>query len=300
MTSRTVEPIEGHNRTRLLIVIGATVSVPLEPGKADCPMPFIDVPGARLFYRADGPADRPALLLSNSLGTTHAMWEPQMPALTKAFRVVRYDSRGHGHSSVPPGPYDLAALGGDALALIDRLALQRVHVCGLSMGGMVAMWLAANAPTRVLRIVLANTSAKIGAPDVWNKRIETVTAQGVAAIVDGVIERWFTAGFREREPGKVARIAKQLRAADPAGYVACCAAVRDMDLLDSLPRIKASALVIAGKHDAATPPDHAKLIAERIPGARMIAFDAAHLSNVEAEASFTAAVLDFLHAPPGS
>ncbi|MBL8697589.1 MAG: 3-oxoadipate enol-lactonase [Alphaproteobacteria bacterium] len=263
-------------------------------------MPFVDIPGARLFHRFDGPADGPVVLLSNSLGTTHAMWEPQMPALTRAFRVLRYDTRGHGHSSVPPGPYTIEALGRDALELIDRLALPRIHVCGLSMGGMVAMWLAANAPARIQRVVLANTSARIGVPEVWNRRIETVAAHGMGAIVDGVIERWFTPGFRERERGEVARIAKLLRGTDPAGYAACCAAVRDSDLLDSLAPIKAATLVIAGKHDAATPPDHAKAIVARIRGARLATFDAAHLSNVECASSFTAALLDFLHAPPGS
>lgn len=259
-------------------------------------MPHLDVPGARLFYRLDGEAGRPVLLLSNSLGTTHAMWDAQMPALAARFRVLRYDTRGHGQSSVPPGPYDIATLGRDAEALLGGLGIERADFCGLSMGGMTGMWLAAHAPHRVGRLVLANTSARIGAPDVWNKRIETVAAGGMAAIVDGVIERWFTPPFRTREPASVARIADQLRACDPAGYVACCAAVRDMDQVVALARIVAPTLVVAGAHDAATPPDHAALLTARIAGARQVTFPAAHLSNVECAEAFTAALVEFLGA----
>lgn len=257
-------------------------------------MPFMDVPGARLFHRLDGAPDKPVLLLSNSLGTTHAMWEPQMPALLRSYRVLRYDSRGHGQSSITLGPYDIATLGRDALALVEGLGLGRVHVAGLSMGGMVAMWLAVNAPTRVDRLILANTSARIGAPEVWKARIETVRAKGMAAIVPGVIERWFTPPFRAREPATVERIARMLHAAEPAGYVACCAAVRDVDLLDRLTGIAAPTLVIAGAHDAATPPEHAAQIAKSIKDARVVTLDAAHLSNVEQADAFTAATLDFL------
>ncbi|MBM3523219.1 MAG: 3-oxoadipate enol-lactonase [Alphaproteobacteria bacterium] len=261
-------------------------------------MPFADVPGARLFHRLEGDPDKPVLLLSNSLGTTHAMWEPQMAALLRRFRVLRYDSRGHGQSSITLGPYDIVTLGRDALALIEGLGLGRVHVAGLSMGGMVAMWLAVNAPTRVDRLILANTSARIGAPEVWNARIETVRSKGMAAIIPGVIERWFTPSFRARDPATVDRIARMLHAAEPAGYVACCAAVRDVDLIDRLPGVESPTLVIAGTHDAATPPAHAERIAGSIKGARIVTLDAAHLSNVEQANAFTAAMLEVLPVAP--
>lgn len=258
-------------------------------------MPLIDADGARLFYRVDGPEDAPVLLLSHSLGTDLAMWDPQAPAFEQRFRLVRYDSRGHGRSDAPPGPYTIERLGRDALTLLDALGVAKAHFCGLSKGGMVGQWLGANAGGRIERLVLSNTSAWIGAPEVWDQRIETVRAQGMAAIVPGVIDRWFTRAFQERAPDAVARIRDMLLATDPEGYVACCAAVRDMDQRASLGRIRAPTLVVAGLHDQATPPDHGRLIAQGIEGARVVELDAAHLSNIEAEVAFTAAVLDFLN-----
>jgi 3-oxoadipate enol-lactonase len=257
-------------------------------------MPFVDRGDARIFYMLDGPEDRPVLMLSNSLGTTLEMWEPQVPALAERFRLLRYDSRGHGRSDAPPGPYSIELLGHDALALLDELRIERAHVCGLSKGGMVGMWLGVHARQRVERLVLCNTSAHIGMPEVWDQRIATVRAHGMAAIVPGVIDRWFTPSFQEQAPEAVARIAAMLRATDPAGYVACCAAVRDMDQRAAIRAITAPTLVIAGRHDQATPPEQARLIAERIAGARLVELDAAHLSNIEAEAAFTAAMLEFL------
>jgi 3-oxoadipate enol-lactonase len=257
-------------------------------------MPFVEVEGARLFYRFDGPEDAPVLVLSNSLGTALAMWDPQIRRFAEHFRVLRYDSRGHGRSDATPGPYTIAGLGRDALALLDALGLARVHFCGVSKGGMVGQWLGINAPERVERLVLCNTSAHIGAPEVWNERIEAVRARGMAAIVQGVIDRWFTEDFQKRAPETVAEISAMLLATPPEGYVACCAAVRDMDQRADLPRVAAPTLVIAGRHDQATPPEHSRLIAERIPNARLAMLDAAHLSNVEADEAFTTAVLDFL------
>ena len=163
--------------------------------------------GCRIHYRFDGREDGPVLLLSNSLGTTLEMWDPQVEALAGSIRVLRYDSRGHGRSSAPPGPYTIERLGRDVLALLDALAIDRVAFCGLSKGGMVGIWLGIHAGRRLERLVLANTSAHIGAPEVWSQRIGTVESQGMRAIVPGVIERWFTSGFRERSPDAVARIA---------------------------------------------------------------------------------------------
>jgi 3-oxoadipate enol-lactonase len=257
-------------------------------------MPFVEADGAQLYYQLEGHENAPVLLLSNSLGTALEMWDPQVRAFTMRYRLLRYDSRGHGRSEVAPGPYTIERLGRDALALLDALGLQRVAFCGLSKGGMVGQWLGANAPDRVEKLVLCNTSAHIGSPEVWNQRIETVQAMGMGAIVPGVIDRWFTQPFRESAPEEVAKVRAMLESTDPEGYVACCAAVRDMDLRGAIRGIRVPTLVIAGYHDVPTPPEHARLIAESIPGAQMVTLDAAHLSNVEAQADFTKAVLDFL------
>jgi 3-oxoadipate enol-lactonase len=185
-------------------------------------------------------------------------------------------------------------LGQDAVAVLDAAGVDRTLFCGLSKGGMVGQWLGVNAPDRVTGLVLANTAAFIGAPEVWNQRIETVRAQGMAAIVPGVIDRWFTKPFQERAPDSVARIRDMLLATDTEGYAACCAAVRDMDQRQAISAIRVPTLVIAGRHDLATSPEQGRLIAETVPGALFLEFDAAHLSNIEAEAAFTHALLDFL------
>jgi 3-oxoadipate enol-lactonase len=251
--------------------------------------------GVRLWYQIEGSAAAPTIVLSNSLGTDLAMWDAQMPALIGYFQVLRYDTRGHGRSSVPQ-PYLVDRLGRDVLALLDACGLARAHFCGLSMGGMTGMWLAREAPERVERLVLCNTAARIGPPEIWDKRVETVRAGGMATIVPGVIERWFTAPFQARDPGAVARIADMLRATAPEGYVAACLAIRDMDQREQLATIRARTLVIAGAADQATPAADGRLVAERIAGARFVELAAAHLSNIEAAPDFTAALLGFLNA----
>ncbi|HEU5474078.1 MAG TPA: 3-oxoadipate enol-lactonase [Actinophytocola sp.] len=248
-----------------------------------------------LSYTVDGPSDGPVLVLGNSLGTTVAMWEPQLPALTERFRVVRYDHRGHGGSPVPSGRYRLTDLGGDVLALLDSLGLDRVHLGGLSLGGMVAMWVAANAPDRVDRLALLCTSARLGPASMWRERAETVTAQGTGALVETLLGRWFTAGFTAARPD-VATWAGALVAGTPAtGYAGCCAAIETMDLVPSLGSITAPTLVIAGADDPATPPEHAEVIAAGIPGARLaVVPDAAHLANVEQPEAVTRLLLEHL------
>ena len=257
-------------------------------------MTRIAVNGTELFHRLEGPEGAPVLLLSNSLGTTHEMWQPQMAALTPRFRVLRYDSRGHGASGVPEGPYTLEMLGRDALALTEALGIERFAFCGLSMGGMVGQWLGLNAAERVTRLVLCNTAAHIGKPEMWNQRIETVRQGGMEAIVDAVIDRWFTKAFQAAEPEAVATVRKQILSIDPAGYVACSAAVRDVDYLGELHRIRTPTLVVNGLADVALPPALGEAIAERIPNCGLVAFDAAHLSNIEAREAFNGALLDFL------
>jgi 3-oxoadipate enol-lactonase len=228
-----------------------------------------------------GPDDGPTVVLSNSLGSTAAMWDPQVPTLAQRLRVVRYDHRGHGGSPVPPGPYALEDLGADALGLLDRLGLERVHWCGLSLGGMVGMWLAVNAPERIDRLVLCCTSARLGPPEMWAQRAETVRAEGVEAIADAGLERWLTEGFRAREPQTTAEVRAMLVATPDEGYAGCCAAIEHMDLVGDLGTIRAPTLVIAGRQDPATPPEHGERIAAGIPGARLELVDAAHLATIE-------------------
>jgi 3-oxoadipate enol-lactonase len=254
----------------------------------------VDVQREHFHCRIDGRADAPVLVLSNSLGTNLAMWDAQIPALTARLRVLRYDSRGHGASAVTPGPYSIGQLARDVLMLLDGLKIGRAHFCGLSMGGMVGMWLGAHAAQRLDRLVLCNTSPRIGPPEMWKTRIESVRKGGVASIADAVIGRWFSAGFRERSPAEVARMRAMLAATSADGYVAACAAVRDMDQWNSVATIKCPTLVISGTHDAVTSPADGRRMADAIPGARYVELDAAHISNIEAAAAFTTAVLDFL------
>lgn len=257
-------------------------------------MPVIDADGCPIHVAVEGPDGAPVLMLSNSLGTNLHMWDDQMPAFTRHFRVVRYDSRGHGQSGAPHGEYTIERLGRDALAVMDALGLEQVEWCGLSKGGMVGQWLGTNAPQRVGRLVLCNTAAHMAPVDLWNQRIAAVTANGMAPLVESVVERWFTKAFREKAPQAVDRIRQMLLTTPPHGYAGCCAAVRDMDQRETIRSITAPTLVIGGRQDPATPLAAAELIQKRIPGARLVVLEAAHLSNIEQPAEFTAAVLEFL------
>ncbi|HWP14864.1 MAG TPA: 3-oxoadipate enol-lactonase, partial [Xanthobacteraceae bacterium] len=221
-------------------------------------------------------------------------WDAQVAPFTQHFRLVRYDRRGHGKSGVPAGPYSMEMLGRDVLAVLDALKIEKINWCGLSMGGMVGMWLGANAPQRVNRLILSNTSAWFADKEIWNGRIKTVQEKGLQAIVQGTLERWFTAGFREREPAKVKGIADMFLATKVEGYVGCGQAVRDMDHREMIKSIKAPTMVVAGKQDAGTTPEMGEAIAKNIPGATLTLFDAAHIANIECGPSYTEAVLDFL------
>jgi 3-oxoadipate enol-lactonase len=250
--------------------------------------------GCRIAWRSDGPEDAPVLLLSNSLGTAMAMWDVQLPALTQRFRVLRYDTRGHGASDATPGDYGLDRLGRDAAALLDALAIDRAHVCGLSLGGMTAQWLGVFAPERVDRLVLANTSAHMGPAAAWQQRMARVRADGMAAIVDAVLSRWFTDGFMTHSPAKVAAVRQMLETTSPAGYAGCCAAIRDMDMRPLSHLIAAPCLIIGGTNDPATPPEHARALATAICDSRLLMLPAAHLSNIEQPEAFTSALIEFL------
>ncbi len=257
-------------------------------------MAIFDSGKGKLHYELEGADDAPLLVLSNSLGTTLDMWLPQMPALLEHFRVLRYDTRGHGQSEVTPGPYSIAQLGNDVLALLDHVQAPRAHFCGLSMGGMTGIWLGIHAPDRIERLVLCNTSAAIGVPEMWNARIAHVRGGGLAAVIDAVLERWFTNDFLAHAPAQVDRVRAMLANTQVEGYVANCAAVRDMDQRADLGRIATPTLVIGGKYDKSTPPEHGELIARSIPGARYVELNAAHLSNWEAAQAFTRHVVTFL------
>lgn len=257
-------------------------------------MPIIDNKGVRLNVAIDGPADAPALMLSNSLGCTLDMWEPQMAAFMQHFRVIRYDRRGHGKSDVPPGPYSMALFGTDVLTILDALGIKRTHWCGLSMGGMVGQWLAANAPERFDRVVLANTSCHYPDPINWLNRIKAVREGGLAAVADAVVAGWLTEPFRQREPDATARLKAMLLAAPVEGYLACCEALSTLDQRAMLPKIWAPTLVIAGSQDKATPVEAGELIRSLIPGAQMKVLEAAHISNVEQADAFTDSVVHFL------
>ncbi|MFO1306428.1 MAG: 3-oxoadipate enol-lactonase [Burkholderiales bacterium] len=257
-------------------------------------MHFAKVDGGELHYRMDGTRGKPVLVLSNSLGTDLAMWDPQIGALRAHFCILRYDMRGHGQSAVTPGPYTIEQLGRDVIALLDELGIERASFCGLSLGGIVGQWLGAHAPSRIARLALCNTAPKIGTPDVWNTRIATVEAKGMGAISDALVGRWFTPAFVAREPAVIARMKAMLERQPAQGYVAACAAVRDADLRGEIARIAAPTLVVAGTHDPVTTPADAAFMASLIPDAKVVEVPASHLSNIEASDAFTAALLDFV------
>jgi 3-oxoadipate enol-lactonase len=257
-------------------------------------MPFAQLEDVRIHYDLAGPAGAPPLVFSNSLGATLSMWDPQMPAFQKQFRVLRYDTRGHGQSSVTPGPYAIEQLARDVLGLLDDLQLDRVTFCGLSMGGQTGMWLALNAPARLHKLILSNTAAKIGSPEMWNSRIEAVRNGGMKGISTAVMERWFSAACRAQSPDVVASTKLMFEGANLEGYVANCAAIRDFDARETIASIRVPTLVIAGTHDAATTPADGHYLADRIVGARYVELDAAHLSNIERRDRFNAELSSFL------
>lgn len=236
-----------------------------------------------LNHAVSGPADAPVLLLGGSLGANLSMWEPQMRALADRFRVVAFDQRGHGRSPVPPGPYTIGDMGADVIALMDQLGTERAFYAGLSIGGMVGIWLGANAPDRVERLVLLCTSAYAPPPSRWLERAAAVRAAGTTEVVaDAVVERWFTPEWAREHPEQVQRHRAMIVATDPEGYACCCEALAAMDLRRDLESISAPTLVIGGLQDQSLPPDHQELIAGAIPGARLeLIGAAAHIASAE-------------------
>ena len=249
----------------------------------------------RLDHRLRGPEGAPVVVLSNSLGTTPELWERQLPALLERFRVLTYDHPGHGASPLPEQPCTVESLARGLLALLDELGVDRVSLCGVSLGGMVAMAIALDAPERVERLVLACTSAYLGPPQGWAERARIVRTEGMRAIADTVVGRWFTPELAQKEPETVARFHAMLVATPPEGYGRCCEAVGAWDARERISAIAAPVLVVAGAEDPATPPEHADLIATRVAGARLVVLArAAHLANVERADAFTEAALAHL------
>ncbi len=261
-------------------------------------MPFANVNSSRLFYRFEGKPGSPVLILSHSLGTDHAMWAPQVPDLLPHFQILRYDTRGHGASDSPTGEYSIEQLGRDVLGLADALKILSFAFCGLSMGGAVGQWLALNAPERLTQLVLANTSPQFGPKSNWEARRKAVLEGGMDAIVDVVMQRFFSPETVGRGDVQAASIKSVLLGTDPAGYAACCSALRDLDNLKQLSAISVPTLVIAGDKDVSTPWDgHGEILARDIPGAKAVRLPAAHLSNLERPRSFLAALVAFLGKP---
>jgi 3-oxoadipate enol-lactonase len=250
-----------------------------------------------LHHRLDGPDDAPVLMLSNSLGTNLAMWEDQLAALAGRFRVLRYDQRGHGRSPATPGPYTIAELAGDALDLLDRLGLERVSFCGVSLGGMAGMWLAINSPERLERLALCCTSAHLPPREMWTERAATVRAHGIEVVMDAQLERWFTPALAELRPEALERTRQALLDTPAEGYAGCCEAIATHDLRGELGAIRTPTLVLAAAADPATPPEHGRLIAAGIRGARLVVLEQGrHLAAVERPDEFSREVLAHLTA----
>lgn len=257
-------------------------------------MPHADLEGVRLHFELDGNPDLPLLMLSNSLGTDLGLWGNVLPALGSHFRLLRYDTRGHGLSSVPPGPWTIEMLARDVLSLLDHLGIRRCLFCGISVGGMTGMWLGIHAPDRIDKLVLVNTAAKIGTEETWNKRIRRVETDGVESIASGTVDRWLTPEFRHANPAQAKIMRAMLVGTPAAGYARCSAAIRDADLTGELARVTAPTLIVAGSHDPAIPLQDAHLVHERVHGSRFLELKAAHLSPVELPSAFSAGVLPFL------
>jgi 3-oxoadipate enol-lactonase len=257
-------------------------------------MPEIKADGCNIHVEVEGPERAPVLMLSNSLGTNLHMWDEQVAPFTRHFRLLRYDRRGHGKSDAPKGPYSMEQLGRDVLAILDHLRIEKINWCGLSMGGMVGMWLGAQAPQRIDKLILSNTTAYFADKAMWDGRIKMVRDKGLSAIVDANMERWFTAGFRERSPQAVARIREMFLATNIDGYVACGEAIRAMDHRPLLPKINAPTLVIAGRYDPATTLEAGEFIAQHMPNAKLAVLDTAHIANMERPKEYADTVLEFL------
>lgn len=265
----------------------------------DMPDVPVDIDGCRFRVALDGPEHAPCVVLSHSLGARLEMWEPQMAALSARFRLLRYDTRGHGESGVTPGPYSISQLAGDVVRILDAVGIERAHFCGLSMGGATGIWLAAHAPDRFERFVFCNTVPWLGPPAAMLDRAALVRREGLEPLVDATMQRWFTAEFAARDPQAVGNIRHAFLATPREGYAACCEALASYDEREHFTRITRPVLVVAGTHDPSPPLGAAKDYASAIAGARFAELPAAHLSNLGAAEEFNRVVGEFLEAVRG-
>jgi 3-oxoadipate enol-lactonase len=245
-------------------------------------------------HRLEGPEDAPVLAFSNSLGTTGEMWDEQAAALSDRFRILRYEARGHGDSPAPAGPYSVAELGGDVVALLDRLGIESVSFCGLSIGGITGMWLGANAPERIEALAICCTGAQLPPAEMWIERAATVRDQGVEAVVEATVERWFTPGFVEGNPAMIERVRSTFLTTDPEGYAGCCEALAEFDMRGELGAVKPPTLVIGGDDDPVGTPERVRELEAGIPAARLVTLPGRHLVAVEQPELFADALLQHL------
>lgn len=262
-------------------------------------MPRVESDGVRLHYELSGDPQKTVLVLANSLGSTLNMWDKVMPAFESRYRVLRFDMRGHGQSGVALAPFTIEQLGRDVLRLMDEVGSDRASMCGLSLGGVVGLWLGIHALERLHRLILANTAARIGSREIWEQRIAMARDSGMAPLAELMPQRWFTPAYRAHHPEEMERIREMVLAADPGGYAACCAVLRDTDLRDEVRVVKASCLVITGTHDPATPPDDGRALHAAIRNSSYVELDASHLSAWERAEEFAGAVVKHLSAGEG-
>ena len=260
-------------------------------------MPFANLRNVRLHYELAGVEDAPVVLFSHSLGADLSMWNAQVAGFTRHYRVLRYDTRGHGSSSLPTGPHNVAALAADVLDLLDYLVIPTVSFCGLSLGALTGLQLARQTPKRVRHVIACSAAAKIGTQDVWDARMELVRSKGMSVVVQGILDRWFTTSFHTRAPESIREMREVLLAMDVEGYAAGCAAVRDADLREGLGTIFLPTLLVNGANDPVTTPSDGRALAALIPKAKYAEFAGAHLFNMESATEFTQTALKFLTAP---
>jgi 3-oxoadipate enol-lactonase len=251
-----------------------------------------------IYYELCGPEDSPVLVMSHALGTNLTLWDHQVEALRTEFRIVRYDSRGHGRSPASQSPYTISILSSDVLDLLDEMKVARAHFCGLSMGGLVGQYLAIHHPDRISSLVLSNTAARIGTREKWDRRIREVTKAGIASVLSEVLEGWFSARFRNTHPPIADRLARALQETSSEGYIGCCHALRDTDLSEFIERVKIPTLIIAGTDDQATTLESAQFLHREIRGSQLVVLECAHLACAEAPAEFTDRLKKFLITKP--
>ena len=259
-------------------------------------MAFLQLPTHRLHYRLDGTEGRPWLTFCNSLGTDLHMWDVQLEALAPHYRILRYDRRGHGYSESPPGPYSVADLGQDVIALWDALQIARSDFCGLSIGGLTGQWLGLNVPQRLRRLVVCATAQKIGSADTWATRIEQVRHDGLPVLIDATLQRWFTPHFALSHAQRLDMIAAAFVSTSPDGYIACCQAVADTDFRGALEALEVPLLAIAGDDDPICPPTDLRDIAYAVPDGQYAQVPGRHICNLESPAAFNDVLLGFLQA----